>query len=77
VTHHDFVTFRPPDVQPYGSVRSRVAATLRQSVMCPVGRGNAMNGFLTAVLVAAAAAVLERVVVGLARALWGALRPAA
>jgi hypothetical protein len=35
-----------------------------------------MNEILTAVLITAAAALLERVVVGLARALWGAFQPA-
>ena len=36
-----------------------------------------MNEILSAVLITAAAAVLERVIVGLARALWSAFRPAA
>jgi hypothetical protein len=36
-----------------------------------------MNEILSAVLIAAAAAVLERMMIGLARTLWNALRPAA
>jgi hypothetical protein len=36
-----------------------------------------MSNFVTAVLVTVAAALLERLVVRLARSLWGAFRPAA
>ena len=36
-----------------------------------------MGNIVTAVIVSVAAALLERLVVGMARSLWGAFRPAA